>query len=133
MVTPQTVKTKPGADAIYFQKAEKFLGGSKLLLEKENWNSAAVLAIHATISACDAICAKLLGRRHSGGEHAVAAYLLRELPFDRNEVETKIKQANRVIQIKNMAEYEDKLVRESDAREAVLSAERIISWVKEKL
>ena len=35
--------------------------------EKENWNSAAVLSIHAVISACDAICAKFLQLRHGFG------------------------------------------------------------------
>ena len=134
MVTPTTTRTRIGAESIYIQKAEKFLEGAKLTLDKGNWNSAAVLAVHTTISSCDAICAKFLQKKHSGGEHLQAAYLLRELPFpDKTELENKVKQARRVLDIKNFAEYEDKFVKEADAREAVQSAERLFDWVKEKL
>lgn len=133
MVTPQTSRTRHGADSIYFEKASKFLDGAKTLLNIGNWNAAAVMAVHATISSCDAVCAKWLQKKHSGGKHAQAVHLLKELPFDQKEIRTKIKQAMRVVDIKNFAEYEDKLVREDVARDAVQSAERLFDWVKEKL
>src|SRR5659263_687766 len=60
-VSRVTITTKPariGSDKIYLTKARDFLKGAIMEEEKENWNSAAVLSIHAVISACDAICTK---------------------------------------------------------------------------
>ncbi len=57
------IATKPariGSDKIYFTKTGEFLKGAIIEADKENWNSSAVLSIHAVISACDAICARFL-------------------------------------------------------------------------
>jgi len=102
------IATKPariGSDKIYLTKARDFLKGTIMEAEKENWNSAAVLSIHAVISACDAICAKFLQLRHGGVDHMQAIELLGSLPFERSEIESKLKQARRIISLKNAAEW----------------------------
>jgi len=78
-----------------------FLKGAIMEAKKENWNSAAVLSIHAVISACDAICTKFLQLRHGGMDHMQAVELLGSLPFERSEIESKLKQARRIISLKN--------------------------------
>ena len=76
-----------------------------MLAEKEKWNSSAVLSVHAVISACDAVCAIFLQLRHGGADHLQAVELLGNLPLERSEIESKMKQARRVISLKNAAEY----------------------------
>src|SRR5574341_779490 len=128
--------TKPariGSDKIYLTKARDFLEGARMLAEKENWNSSAVLSVHAVISACDAVCARFLQLRHGGADHMQAIELLNNLPIERSEIESKIKQARRVISLKNAAEYEDKLIKQSDAHEMLRDVERLVEWAENKV
>ena len=130
------IATKPariGSDKIYLTKARDFLKGAIMEAEKENWNSAAVLSIHAVISACDAICAKFLQLRHGGPDHMQAVELLGSLPFERAEIESKLKQARRIISLKNAAEYEDRLIKQTEAQEMLKDAQRLVEWVENKL
>ncbi len=127
-----TKPTKVGSEKIYLSKAKEFLEGAKLLAENEEWNSSAVLSVHAVISACDAICARFLQLRHSGADHMQAVELLRNLPIDRGETKTKLKQATRVISMKNASEYEDRLIKQGDAQEMLRDAERLVKWVEQK-
>jgi HEPN domain-containing protein len=130
------IATKPariGSDQIYLTKARDFLKGAIMEAEKENWNSAAVLSIHSVISACDAICAKFLQLRHGGADHVQAVELLGSLPFERSEIESKLKQARRIISLKNAAEYEDRLIKQTEAQEMLKDAQRLVEWVENKL
>jgi hypothetical protein len=118
------ITTKPariGSDKIYLTKARDFL------------NYAAVLSIHSVISACDAICAKFLQLRHGGVDHMQAVELLGSLPFERSEIESKLKQARRIISLKNAAEYEDRLIKQTEAHEMLKDAQRLVEWVENKL
>lgn len=127
--------TKPtaiGSDKIYLNKAIEFLEGAKLLEDDRKWNSAAVLSVHAAISACDAVCARFLQLRHAGAEHMQAVELLASLPLNRGEIDTKLKQARRVISMKNAAEYEDRLIKQKDAQKMLKDAARLVKWVEEK-
>jgi HEPN domain-containing protein len=105
------IATKPariGSDKIYLTKARDFLKGAIMEAEKENWNCAAVLSIHSVTSACDAIC-------------------------ERSEIESKLKQARRIISLKNAAEYEDRLIKQTEAQEMLKDAQRLVEWVENKL
>ncbi|MDP2766975.1 MAG: HEPN domain-containing protein [Candidatus Methanoperedens sp.] len=125
--------TKPariGSDTIYIRKAKEFLEGAGLLAEKEKWNASAVLSVHAVISACDAVCSGFLQLRHGGADHMQAVELLNSLPLERSEIESKLKQARKVISMKNAAEYEDKLIIQSDAQEMQKEAGRLVEWAE---
>jgi hypothetical protein len=92
--------TKPasiGSDKIYFKKAREFIKGAMTQAEKEEWNSSAVLSIHAVISAYDAVCAKFLQLRHGGADHMQAVELLGSLPLERSEIEL-LKDAQRLVE-----------------------------------
>ncbi len=128
--------TKPariGSDKIYLNKAREFLEGAGMLLEKGKWSASAVLSVHAVISACDAVCVRFLQLRHGGADHMQAIELLNSLPLERSEIELKIKQARRVISLKNAAEYEDKLIKQSDAQEMIRDAERVVEWAEKRI
>lgn len=128
-----TKPTKVGSDKIYIAKAREFLEGAMVLAEKESWNSCAVLAVHAVISACDAVCAKFMQLRHGGADHMQAIELLNSLPIEGAEIESKLKQARRVLSLKNAAEYEDRLIKQNDAQEMLRDAERLVGWAKNKV
>ncbi len=62
-----------------------------------------------------------------------AVELLGSLPFERFEIESKLKQARRVISLKNAAEYEDRLIKQTEAQEMLKDAQRLVEWVENKL
>lgn len=128
--------TKPariGSDKTYLSKAREFLEGAGMLLENGKWSASAVLSVHAVISACDAVCVRFLQLRHGGADHMQAIELLNSLPLERSEIELKLKQARRVISLKNAAEYEDKLIKQSDAQEMHRDAERVVEWAEKRI
>ncbi len=130
------IATKPagvGSDRIYLGKAKDFLDGARILIDKEKWNSSAVLSVHAVISACDAVCVNFMHLRYGGADHVQAVELLGQLPVDKLELEPKLKQAKRVLSLKNAAEYEDRIVKPGDAQEMLKNAERIVEWVESKI
>ncbi len=131
MVRSSTRPTKIGAEKNFLAKAEEFLQGAKVALN-DHPNASATLAVHAVISACDAICAKFLQRRHAGSDHMLAVEMLNELPIDKDEVRPKARQAARVLSKKNLAEYEDRTIGSEEARDMIKDTERFLAWVRKK-
>jgi HEPN domain-containing protein len=127
-----TRPTRIGADKFYLYKSKDFIKGSEFEIKNRNWNASAVLSVHAVISACDAVCARFLQVRHSGADHMHAVELLTSLPLNGTELDPKIKQARRVISMKNVAEYEDRLIKEDEAKEMLRDARRVVEWVERK-
>lgn len=127
-----TRPTKLSAEKNFFIKAEDFLEGAREQVNDHS-NAAATLAVHAIISACDAICAKFLQRRHAGADHMQAVEMLKELPIDKDELRPKVRQASRVLSKKNTAEYEDRIIAKNEAREMIRDAERFIDWVRKRI
>ncbi len=130
----QTKPTRVGSDGFFLAKAKKFVEGAQALMENGNWDSAAVLSVHATISACDAVTAKYLNCRCSSAEHLDVLGLIDELPaVADSEKKTKKEQIRHVLGLKNIAEYEDRSIDERTARELLTRAERIVDWAASKL
>jgi hypothetical protein len=68
-----------------------------------------------------------------GERHEDAISLFQTVGLPRDVLTAKSKQLSRLLGIKNAAEYEERLMDEDDAKEAVRDAERFFSWVKEFL
>lgn len=117
----------------YLKRAEECLTTASECLKTRRWNAAVINAIHCGISACDALTVFILGVRHAGERHEDAISLLQTVPLPKDVLTTKSKQLSRLLAVKNAAEYEERLMDENDAREAVRDAERFLNWVKEFL
>lgn len=127
-----TRPTRLGAEKNFFIKAEDFLEGARKEVNDHS-NAAATLAVHAVISACDAMCAKFLQRKHAGADHMQAVEMLNALPIDKDELKPKVRQASRVLSKKNTAEYEDRIIAKDEAREMTRDAERFVEWVRKRM
>jgi len=117
----------------YLQKSEECFETASECLKTRRWNAAVINAVHCGISACDALTVFMLGARHAGDRHEDAISLFQTVGLPKDVLTTKSKQLSRLLGIKNAAEYEERLMNENDAREAVRDAERFFSWVKEFL
>jgi len=75
----------------------------------------------------------MLGVRHAGERHEDVISLIQTVGLPKDVLTARSKQLSRLLGIKNAAEYEERLMNENDAREAVRDSERFFNWVKEFL
>src|SRR3989338_251734 len=133
-MTPQ-FKTKDVAKSSYsnyLKKADECFRAAQNSFNSEEWNASAINAIHCCISACDSICVYFLGKRHSGEDHNDAAKLFQSVKND-EEVKTNANRIMRILRTKNMAEYEERLVRKTEAEAILKDCERFFEYVKKQL
>lgn len=74
-----------------------------------------------------------LGQRHAGESHEEAVKLFSTIRLKADEIKVNAKRISRILGIKNMAEYEDRLIYRSEAEKALKDAERLYQFVKSKL
>lgn len=117
----------------YLKKAEQFYEVMELSYKNRLWNASVVNAIHCAISAADALTVFYLGFRHAGEKHHDVIQLLQRLEIDKSEISKKRQQLSTLISIKNIAEYEERLLDEKDANNAMKACDRFYSWIKNKL
>lgn len=117
----------------YIKKAEENLETAKDCMKARRWNATVVNAVHCGINACDALTVFMIGVRHAGDRHEDAIRLLQSLSLPKGILSNKGRQLSRLLGIKNTAEYEDRLMTESEAKEAVRDAERFLQWINELL
>jgi len=117
----------------YLKKAEELMETAKDAYIKERWNATVINCIHSAISASDALLVFFKEIRSAGDSHEDVISLLRTLGFDKDEINNKTRQLQRLLGIKNTAEYEEKIMSQQDADSSLKDTERFVGWVKEKL
>jgi HEPN domain-containing protein len=129
-----SVRTRPATKeqaARYLSKAREFLRNGQRALAEGDESAAGLLAIHAGISACDALTAHFLGVRSAGQRHHEVLELLAKAPIARKEA--LIKQLRRLLDEKNVVAYDDSKVSAGDAKELLEAAKRILDAAKDLL
>ena len=119
--------------ANYLKRAEECFHAAKTSFEAQEWNSATISAIHAVIAASDAMCIYFLGKRNASESHNEAAALFKTIKPDDEEISTNVNRIAKVLGIKNMAEYEERLVFRPEAEKALKDCERFLEYAKSKL
>lgn len=117
----------------YLRKSRENLEAARDSIESGRWNAAVVSAVHCGINACDAVTVFTIGMRHAGERHNDVIALLQSLNLEDSISSSKMRQLTRLFGVKSAAEYEERLMMEKDAGEAVASAERILRWAEELL
>jgi len=113
----------------YLRKARENLETARECLNAERWNAAVVNAVHCGINACDALTVFMIGVRHAGERHEDAISLLQTLNLPKDVLSNKGRQLSRLLEIKNAAEYEERLISQSETRESVREAERFLQGI----
>ncbi|MBI4681446.1 MAG: HEPN domain-containing protein [Nitrospirae bacterium] len=117
----------------YLKRAEECLHAAKNSFAIQEWNASTINAIHSCIAACDAICVYFLGQRHAGETHNDAVNLFKTIKTGDEEINTNANRIVRILRIKNMAEYEERLVYKSEAEKVLKDCERFLEYVKKQL
>jgi HEPN domain-containing protein len=118
----------------YLVRAEECLSSAKNSLNLNQWNASAISAIHSGIAILDALCVYYLGQRHAGQNHEDAIVLFRSIKqFSREDIDTISNRVIKILKMKNMAEYEERLIRQAEAQNILKDAERLFEAVKSNL
>lgn len=110
----------------YLAKAKEFLDAAEALLSDEHWNASGVMAIHAGISAADAVLAKNAGIRSREVDHAAILSLLDKQAGGCPERTRR--QISGLLKMKNSLEYEARLATQVEAVQLKDHAARVVRW-----
>jgi hypothetical protein len=119
----RTRRVTPAQVRSYLGKAEEFLVAARQSLDAGHTLAATSLAVHAGISAGDAICGARTGQRAAGADHSQGAALLAQAGREGKDAARLL---TRLMPLKNRAEYEPQDVPKATATRAVDQAERIV-------
>lgn len=117
----------------YLKRSDECIRAAKEANLRKDWNAATICAIHACISASDAFCVYFLGKRHSGDNHLDAARLLRNVDRQDEKLSTNAKRLIKVLSIKNMAEYEDRLIFQIEAEKVLKNSHKFLEYINDSL
>lgn len=112
----------------YLAKSKEFLEASTASLSSGRHDAALLLAIHAGLSACDAVTVALRGVRSIEADHLRAADLLEAGGRDAADVHQHAAQLRGLLKVKNLVEYEDRRVSGREAETGTKRAERLVNW-----
>jgi HEPN domain-containing protein len=111
----------------FLAKAKDFASMLDLALAEGKWNSAGLQAVHAVISASDAVIVYYGGVRSVELDHREVVGLLHDIIGD--AAATAGRHVSRVIAKKNLVEYEGRSISQAEAREMAEHAKRFLEWV----
>lgn len=114
--------------------ARAYLDVADLALDEtrhnEYLNVSAGLAVLSGIAASDAICCRLLGRRHRGENHRGAPDLLKQATADGPQLANDL---SRLLDLKDEAHYGVLAVSTKKARDAVKWARRLVERAQQEM
>lgn len=116
--------------ANYLKKAEGHLSQGLEALAAGRWDTAVLLAVHAGISAADAVCIAHHGLRSISQTHMDQVRLIRHLFPGDDGAKRASDQLAALLDRKSTVEYEGRLYQAHDAETATKHAERLVAWAR---
>jgi hypothetical protein len=122
----------PRRDAsVFLEKAEGFLRASVRAAEAADHDAVMLAAIRAAITANDAVCVALLGKRSTDQDHQRSVDLLESAGDRAPGVGARAGQLRALLKKKNLVEYEARRASAAEARDAVERATRFVAWARD--
>ena len=119
--------------AEYLKRSEECLASMQRDFEERRWGSCVILAIHAAVSAADALCVSKLGKRSASENHRDAIILFQSIDPNDEEMRKAAMRLGDLLRIKTDAEYGERTQSIQDAERAKQNAERFASFVRKRL
>ena len=117
----------------YLRKSDEFYRSAAEAAKREDWTAVVSNAVHSGISMADALTVFYAGERSTAQDHDEVMRLLATLGIARNELDRNMKHLFSLLEVKNLAEYEDRLPGQSEAESAMRNADRFRTWVLSRL
>ena len=106
----------------------EFVTSAKSDLREARWDSAGLTAIHAGISAADAVLIASAGLRSTSRDHGAVLQLLDDQVPE--FVATQRRQLGGLLKMKNRVAYEQRPLTETETRQLVDQADRLTRWAQ---
>jgi uncharacterized protein (UPF0332 family) len=119
--------------ADYVKRSEECLTSMQRDFNEKKWDSCVILAIHAAISAADALCVNALGKRSASENHRDSIILFQSINPNDIELRKASMRLGDLLKIKTDAEYGERSQSQKDAELAKLNAERLVSFVRKRI
>ncbi len=126
---------KPGIPAeltefpIYVNKAEAYYKDMKDDLRTSRWNSAGLSAVESSLYFCDAVLIYYYAIKSAYPEHENITRLMAD-HIDREDAEENILRLRAILNMKSIAEEEDRPLTRTEALFLADKAERLIEWCR---
>lgn len=127
------VKTRRSEARLYLAKAQQFCAEATTAILSSRNDAAMLNAVHAAISAADAVCVALGGQRSADPDHQRAADLLQEIGGKSTDLSSQVRRLRELLTKKNAVEYESRLASAKEATGAVQRAERFVAWASQTI
>jgi len=115
----------------FLRRSEECLKSAKRALENNEIMSAPISAVHCCISALDALCVNHMRKRHAGYNHEDGVRFIYGInTVKKDELELIGSRAMKVIRLKNMAEYEERIMKPKEAEKMIKYSECVLDMVK---
>lgn len=129
---PQTRQIDKSAARVFWNRASQCATVMNEVLERGQWEAAGVNAVHAAISANDAVLAGRRGVKSVSPDHKDTVRVLLA-QFKDKDGRKAAKRLGTILARKSRVEYEEKRFTEREARELVLDTSRFLEWAKSVL
>jgi HEPN domain-containing protein len=127
----KTVEVPRSEARLSLGKAEQFLEEARSAQSGSRYDAAMLNAIHAAVSAADAVTVSLGGRRSTDPDHQRTADLVEELAARSEAIGGKVRQLRSLLSRKHAVEYQSRRATAGEAKDAVERADRFVAWARE--
>ncbi len=132
MAEPTRTRTvDAGKYRVYLQRADELMDSVADAQGRSHALAAGVAAVQAAIAVSDAVTVARLGLRSIGPDHEAAVGLLGRCGA--RGAEEHANQLKRVLAVKHLLEYEDRLPTEREARDVVTRTKRLYAWARSEV
>ena len=129
---PPTKNVNRSAARVFWNRAVQCASMMEEALDRGQWEAAGVNAVHAAISANDAVLVCLRGLKPSSADHKDAVrVLLSQLKED--DAQRAGKRLGVIVAKKSRVEYDDKRFTEKEARDLALDTQRFLEWARSRI
>jgi hypothetical protein len=129
---PQTRQVARSTAKVFWNRSVQCAVFMEEALDRGQWEAAGVNAVHAAISANDAVLSALRGLKPASSDHKDAARVLMSQLKDA-DAQKAGKRFGVIVAKKSRVEYDDKRFTEKEARDIVLDTRKFLEWAKSVL
>lgn len=117
----------------FIRKSDEFHRSALEAAKRRDWTALISNAVHSAISMADALTVFYAGERSAGQSHSDVMRLLSTLGVAREELDRNMRHLSSLLEVKNLAEYEDRLPTQNEAESAMANADRFRRWALSRL
>jgi HEPN domain-containing protein len=125
------VKASRSEARSYLAKADQFIDTANSAARESSHDATMLNAIHAAISAADAVTVVLAGVRSTDPDHLRVVDLLDEVAGGRGDLSKQASQLRQLLSRKNIVEYESRRASAREAADALKRAGRLVAWARQ--